>query len=183
MKFLRWIWLSLLMLVACHSNDDAYLMGKNRLGKVHGGMGMEEVKQAYKDYKVEELTPQENDFLKQTKLKIFGKDEKEPELILFYEHRGDSLVLTAGEPLSPDFHTAEGVHIRDSYEQWRKHYEPGEVTRTLRHVVVSVPSLNMHLLFNEEDLPEAIQNRRDVALDGGSVKKSAKPEKVIVFFE
>ncbi len=183
MKFLQWFWLGLLMLAACHSNDDAYLMGKNRLGKVTKGMQPEVVKETYQGFKVKEVKPGKGDFLKQTKLKIFRKGKKEPELVLFYEQRGDSLVLTAGEPLSPEFHTAEGVHLQDSYEQWRKHYKPGEVTRTLRHVVVSVPALNAHLLFEEEDLPEAIQNRRDVSLNAESVKKSAVPRKVILFFD
>ncbi len=174
---------TLTVTLSCTRQNETFTIDKNRLGKVRGLMSPEQVKNLYPNDSIEIIKPEEGDWLKQTKLIIHKKGEEGPLMILFYEKQGDSMVLTAGEPADPAFTTVRGVKITDPYQKWTEKHKPSHVERTLRHVVVFLKDLNATLEFTEDDLPQTLQHNLSVQPDIHSIKKSAVPKRIIVFFE
>ncbi len=179
MKKVLMLSLSILFLASC-TKDDSMTFEKNRVGKLHGRMTVEQVRHALQDKKLSELK-KVSGIVIQNQMEVSDEEGKQ-ELILIFQPENDTLKLYAVEIISPEFKSTLGVSKTDTFEKWKQHHKIRKAERTLRHFVVFVDDLNATLEFTDEDLVSQAQNRTLINPDPDWVKKDARTKRLILFF-
>lgn len=174
MKKISLIILTVIILVACGSDSDPFLIESTRIGPLTQEVKINQLDSIFPNDSIVRNSRGQRFLNATSDIEIFDKDGA-PLLILEPVQQFDS-TSTVGyiQILDPRFETAKGLNVNSTFGDVVEKYPISRIENTLNSAVVFIDELNMYLTIDKKELPASLRFDTDTKITASQIPDDAK---------